>query len=263
MTFKDVVDFLKGEIIEIVGLLPDGYELHFADADHIDDHTLDWNATENILFISAPLHGNATLRVKDAKLAIALLGNEFLVKLPTGIHPMAIVEDGAAIGRDCYIGPYTVVKSCVTLGNYVRIESGAVIGNEGFGFVRDAQGDLVRFPQLGKVIIGDQVEIGSGTTIDRGALSDTVIGRDTKINASVHIAHNVEIGEHVVITANVNISGSVKIGPNVWIGPGTVVRDHVQIGANAYVGMGSNVVKAIPANEVWCGNPAKMLRRRS
>jgi len=157
------------------------------------------------------------------------------------------------------IHPTAVVYPCVELGKNVRIGPYAVIGAPGFGFVRKPDGDWLRFPQLGKVIICDNVEIGAQTTIDRGALSDTVIGRDVKINESVHIAHNVQIGEHTVITANVNISGSSKIGANVWIAPGAILRDHSVVGDNALVGMGSVVTKPIPANEIWCGNPARKL----
>ena len=256
MTYKQAIDSIKDEIVAVDGSLPDDYELHLADAAHIDEHTLDWNQNAGELRVA----DKVVVKVKDAKRAIALLGNRFLVNRPIGIHSTAIVEEGAKIGKNCYIGPYAVVRSCVTIWDNVRIESGAVIGNDGFGFVRDANGDLTRFPQLGRVDIGANVEIGANVTIDRGALSDTVIGRDVKINAGVHIAHNVMIGDHTVITANVNVSGSSVIGSNVWIGPGVTVRDHVTIGDNAYIGIGSNVVKNIPPNEVWCGNPARNMR---
>lgn len=258
MKYKEAIEFLGDEVMSIAGALPDDYELHLADVAHIDEHTLDWDQKAGELRVT----DKVVVKVKDAKLAIALLGNRFLVSRPIGIHSTAIVKDGAKIGRNCYIGPYAIVRSCVTIGDNVRIESGAVVGNDGFGFVRDANGDLMRFPQLGCVDIGNNAEIGANVTIDRGALSNTVIGRDVKINAGVHIAHNVMIGEHTVITANVNVSGSSVIGSNVWIGPGATVRDHVTIGDNAYIGIGSNVVKDVPSNEVWCGNPARKLRDR-
>ena len=243
MTYKDVIEFLKDDILEITGSLPDDYELHFADLEHIDEHTLDYNIKENTLTTSTALHGDLTIRVEDAKLAIALLGDCFFVD-----HSEPLIH------------PTAVVYPCVTLGKNVRIGPYAVIGAPGFGFVRKSDSDWIRFPQLGRVIIGDNVEIGAQTTIDRGALSDTIIGRDVKINESVHIAHNVQIGEHTVITANVNISGSSKIGANVWIAPGAILRDHSVVGDNSLVGMGSVVAKPIPANEIWCGNPAKKLR---
>lgn len=262
MTYKQAIEFIKEEVIFVEGRLPDDYELHFADLDHLDAHTLDWNIKDNALTVK---EGDALLvkiGVKDAKRAAALLGNGFFVSRQAGIHPTAIVEDGVKMGKVCFVGPHAVVRSCVTLGDNVRIEAGAVIGNEGFGFVRGADGDWIRFPQIGRVVIGDNVEIGANATIDRGALSDTVVSRDVKINASVHIAHNVSIGEHTVITANVNISGSSRIGANVWIAPGAILRDHSVIGDNSLVGMGSVVTKPIPPNEVWCGNPARKLRDR-
>lgn len=258
MKYKEAIEFLGDEVMSIAGALPDDYELHLADVAHINEHTLDWDQKAGELRVV----DKVVVKVKDAKRAIALLGNRFLVSRPIGIHSTAIVKDGAKIGRNCYIGPYAIVRSCVTIGDNVRIESGAVVGNDGFGFVRDANGDLMRFPQLGCVDIGNNAEIGANVTIDRGALSNTVIGRDVKINAGAHIAHNVMIGEHTVITANVNVSGSSVIGSNVWIGPGATVRDHVTIGDNAYIGIGSNVVKDVPSNEVWCGNPARKLRDR-
>ena len=256
MTYRDVIDFLRDEILSITGSVPDDWELHFADTKNVDAHTLDWDSALNILKISCP-GLPVIIRVTNAKLSIAKLGRYFFDNVKKGIHPTAIIEQGAQIGKECYIGPYVVIHSCAIIGNGVSINAGSVIGNRGFGFVKDENGDLLRFPQIGVVIIKDGVEIGSNTTIDRGALSNTTIGRNSKINNLVHIAHNVHIGENVVVTAHVNISGSVCVGDNVWIGPGTTIRDHVVIGANAYIGIGSNVTKDIPMNQVWYGNPAK------
>lgn len=259
MTYGEIIDLLGNEIISVTGNVPREWELRLADSDHVDGHVLDWCQQQNILRISAQDYG-AIIKVHNAKSAIAKVGNKFLFKQESGVSPTAQIESGAQIGKDCYIGPNVVIKSCVTIGSRVRINANSVIGNSGFGFVRDENGNLIRFPQLGKVIIGDDVEIGSCVTIDRGALSDTVIDCHSKINNLVHIAHNVHIGENVVVTAHVNISGSSIIGNNVWIGPGTTVRDHVNIGQGAYIGIGSNVVKNIPPEEVWCGNPAKKMR---
>lgn len=261
MLFKEVLDFLAGEIVQMEGHLPDEWELHLADAKHVDSHTLDWDALSNTLSVK---HGSnevdVRIVVKDAKRTIAEIGNRFFAEDRIGIHPTAIIESGAKIGDRCYIGPYVHISGCVEIGKNVKVNAGTVLGNAGFGFVRDRAGNLMRFPQLGRLIVGDSVEIGSNVTIDRGALSDTIIGRNTKINNLVHIAHNVRTGANVVITAQVNISGSVIIGDNVWIGPGSTVRDHISIGCGAYIGIGSNVVKDVPANETWCGNPARKLR---
>lgn len=261
MTYGKAISFIKDEIESMVGALPEDYALHLADLQHQDSHSLNWDVKTSELMVCDGNVNLVRIQVKDAKRAIAMLGNEFLATRSTGIHSSAVIEEGASIGKNCYIGPHAVVKSCAALGDNVRIEAGAVIGNDGFGFVRDANGDWIRFPQIGRVIIGDGVEIGANTTIDRGALSDTLIARDVKINANVHIAHNVTIGEHTVITANVNISGSSKIGANVWVAPGAILRDHSIVEDSATVGMGAVVVKDIPRNEVWCGNPARRLRK--
>ena len=257
MTFGEAVKLLDNEIIAIHGRVDDEWQLTLDDKAHVTNHTLDWDSTNNTLKVL-----DCIIEVRDAKLAIALLGNTFFMNERKYIHKTAVVEDGAIIGADCDIGPYVVIHKNVQVGNNVSIAAGSVIGGKGFGFVKKRNDEWLRFPQLGKVIIGDSVEIGANCTIDCGALSNTVIKRDVKINSSVHIAHNVEIGEHTIITANVNISGSSIIGSNVWIGPGSTIRDHVKIADYAYIGIGSNVLKDIPPSEVWCGNPARFLREK-
>lgn len=247
MTYKDVLDCLGDDVLKVSGSISDDYELQLDDSDHQNAHSLDWSIKDNTLIIRpcANHASDVVLAVKDAKLAIAILGNAFFVSAD---EPM--------------IHPTAIVYPCVTLGKNVRIGAYSVIGAPGFGFVRNHNGDWIRFPQLGRVVVGDNVEIGAHTTIDRGALSDTIIGADVKINESVHIAHNVQIGDHTVITANVNISGSSRIGSDVWIAPGAVLRDHAIVGNGSFVGMGAVVVSQIPSNEVWCGNPARKLRDR-
>ena len=142
------------------------------------------------------------------------------------------------------------------------MKAGAVLGGAGFGYERDAEGNMFRFPQIGQLIIGDYVEIGSNTCIDRGALADTVIGDYTKINNLCHIAHNNKIGKNVTITGCVNISGSNVIDDNVWIAPNSSIRGWVHIEEGATVGMGAVVVKNIPAHETWVGNPARKLEKK-
>ena len=152
-------------------------------------------------------------------------------------------------------------KNNDTCRNGCVIKSGAVLGGAGFGYERDSDGNLFRFPQIGQLIIGDYVEVGANTCIDCGALSDTVIGHHTKINNLCHIAHNNKIGNNVIITGCVNISGSNKIEDNVWIAPNASVRGWVHIGNGATIGMGAVVVKDVPANEIWVGNPAHKLEK--
>lgn len=161
----------------------------------------------------------------------------------------SIIEANVHIYDDVEIG-----RGCV-------IKSGAVIGGEGFGFERDKNGNRFRFPQIGDVKIGNYVEVGANTCIDRGALSTTMIGDYTKINNLCHIAHNNVIGKNVIIAAEVNVSGGNIIEDDVWVAPSSSLRGYLKIGEGATVGMGAIAVKNIPANEVWVGNPARKLEK--
>ena len=136
------------------------------------------------------------------------------------------------------------------------------MGGSGFGFVKDDDGNKLRFPQIGGLIIGHHVEIGANTCIDRGALSDTEIGDYTKINNLCHIAHNNKIGRNVTITGCVNVSGSNIIDDRVWIAPNASIRGFIHIGEGSVVGMGAVATKDIPAGETWVGNPARKMEKK-
>ncbi|MGB2991128.1 MAG: UDP-3-O-(3-hydroxymyristoyl)glucosamine N-acyltransferase [Paenisporosarcina sp.] len=178
------------------------------------------------------------------------------------------------IGHHCYIGPEVVISDNVRIENNVSIQgkvtigkdsiirSGVVIGTEGFGYFENTDGINVRVPHFGGVIIGEDVEIGANTCIDRGTLGDVEIGNHVKINNLCHIAHNVIIEDHVMIGALVIISGSVSIKKNVYISPGATIRNQVTIGANSLIGLGSVVVKDVEDNVVIVGVPGKKIRNR-
>ena len=224
--------------------------------------------------------GKTLIVVKNPKVALAEIGNHFFVeKVMSGIHPTVIIHPEAMIGNNCHIGPYTVIgkaivgDNCdidahvriyddVVMGHDCVIKAGAVLGGAGFGYERDEEGNKFRFPQIGQLVIGDYVEVGSNTCIDRGALADTVIGNYTKINNLCHIAHNNKIGQNVTVTGCVNISGSNVIDDNVWIAPNVSVKGWVHVGEGAVVGMAAVVVKDIPAHETWVGNPAHKLEKK-
>ena len=161
------------------------------------------------------------------------------------------IASHVVIGKNCIIGENTSIYSnCVIypntiIGSNVIINAGSKIGQEGFGYIKDLDGNNIQFPHIGKVIIQDYVEIGSNTCIDRGALLDTEIGEHTKINNLVHVAHNVKIGKNCLITAQINIGGSVTIGGNVFIGPNSTIIDGISIGNGATIGMGSIVRKKV------------------
>lgn len=175
------------------------------------------------------------------------------------------VGPGVVIGRDCYLYANVSVYPGTTIGDRVVVHAGAVLGADGFGFVRDkATGRYEKFPQIGRLLIEDDVEIGANTTIDRGALDATVIGRGVKLDNQVHVGHNVQIGEDVVIAAQTGISGSVVIEPGVIIGGQVGLGDHVRIREGAILGSGSGVLtnKVVRGKGVvFWGTPARPLRQ--
>lgn len=172
------------------------------------------------------------------------------------IAPNAVIGADCRIGRDCYVGPGASILASL-IGNRVTIHGGARLGQDGFGFHPGASG-LEKIPQIGRVVIQDDVEIGANTTIDRGALDDTVVGEGTKIDNLVQIGHNVRIGRHCAIAAQAGISGSVTIGDGVMLGGRVGIADHVSIGAGAQVAAGSGLMHDVPAGERWAGFPAKV-----
>jgi UDP-3-O-[3-hydroxymyristoyl] glucosamine N-acyltransferase len=149
----------------------------------------------------------------------------------------------------------------IIIGENCEICKTAVLGNDGFGFEPDENGDLVFFPHFGDVKVGNNVRIGSHTCVDRGNLNDTIICDNVKIDNLVHIAHNVKIEKNTLVVAGSVICGSVNIGENCFIGANSTIREHLTIGNNVIVGMGSVVTKNIPDGEIWAGNPAKFLKK--
>jgi UDP-3-O-[3-hydroxymyristoyl] glucosamine N-acyltransferase len=175
------------------------------------------------------------------------------------ISANSVIGAGCKIGRDCIIAPNVSVTYAL-LGNRVYLHPGVRIGQDGFGFVPGPAG-LEKVPQLGRVIIQDNVEIGANTTIDRGSLSDTVIGEGTKIDNLVQVAHNVKIGRHCVIAAHTGISGSVTIGDMAMIGGRVGLADHINIGSRVQIAAASGVMNDIPDGERWGGLPARPLKQ--
>jgi UDP-3-O-[3-hydroxymyristoyl] glucosamine N-acyltransferase len=151
------------------------------------------------------------------------------------------------------------VISHAIIGDRVQIYASASIGMQGFGFV-PAPGRLLRVPQLGRVLIGDDVEIGANTTVDRGAIGDTVIGDGTVIDNQIQIGHNVRIGRFCILASKTGIGGSTEIGDFVMIGGGVGVKDHIRIGSGAQLAAGSGVIRDIPAKGIVAGYPAIPVR---
>jgi UDP-3-O-[3-hydroxymyristoyl] glucosamine N-acyltransferase len=239
--------------------------------------------------------------VKNPKLAFARAAKMLLSAKPAaGINPTAIVSPDAKLGKDIFIGPLCVIaggqigdgshigarstvapdvsigKNCkihanvtirsgTILGNNVEVQSGTVLGSDGFGYVRDDEtGRYEKFPQIGRLEIGDDVEIGANVTIDRGALDATIIGRGVKMDNMVHVGHNVTIGENVVIAAQTGISGSVVIEKDAIIAGQVGIADHVRIEEGVILGAQCGV----PSNKVirgkgivFWGTPARPIRQ--
>jgi UDP-3-O-[3-hydroxymyristoyl] glucosamine N-acyltransferase len=194
----------------------------------------------------------------------AVLGEDCVIGDRTRIGPGSCISHGVVIGEDSFIDNNVTIYSGTKIGKRAAIHAGAVLGSDGFGFVRDRKtGKYEPFPQIGTLEIGDDVEIGANTTIDRGALDATVIGGGTKIDNLVHVGHNVVIGENVVIAALTGISGSVAIESNVVIGGQVGIGDHARISEGVVLGSGSGVLtKKIVRGKgvVFWGRPAKPLR---
>lgn len=235
------------------------------------------------------------IRTENPSLAFAKVVSLFTsngVKRPCGIHPSAVIgknvklgkqvaiqaycviEDGAEIGdqtilyagayvgphtkigKNCILYPYVSIREKVTIGNHVVIHNGTVIGSDGFGFAK-VRGIHHKIPQIGTVVVEDNVEIGANVTIDRARFDKTVIGRGTKIDNLVQIAHNVVIGENSIIVAQTGISGSTVVGKNVTLAGQAGVVGHITIGDNAIVAAQAGVTKSVSPNTCVSGYPAK------
>ena len=227
--------------------------------------------------------GKSVLIVEHPRLAFARAAAMLVGAVrPAGVHASAVVDSsarlgagvsveagavigaGVEIGAGSWIGPRVVVYPGTIIGARVRVHAGAVLGSDGFGYVRDAgTGRYEKFPQIGTLRIGDDVEIGANTTVDRGALDATVIGRGTKIDNLVHVGHNVRIGEDVVIAAQVGISGSCVIEDGVVMAGQVGLGDHAHVGPGVILGGQCGVLpkKVVRGpGELFWGTPARPVR---
>lgn len=239
------------------------------------------------------------IRVDEPYLAIATLLDMYnKMKLDkTGISELAFVDESAKIGEDVYIGEFAFIGKDVVLGNGVKVypnayvgdhstigegsivfsgarlyhdtilgkdctlHSGVIIGSDGFGFAPNEKGEFIKVAQTGNVVIEDNVEIGSNTTIDRATIGSTIIRKGVKLDNLIQIAHNVEIGENTVIAAQTGVSGSTKIGKNCMIGGQVGIVGHIKIGDNAKIQAQAGVPSNVKDGEVIMGSPAINLRQ--
>lgn len=295
ISVKEIIEVLGSQFLGVQGDMNEAFIDNLADIKHITSTSLDWvnpsrdnkqeiaeQSLARVILVDksvVSINGKILIYVDNPKRALATIGNSFFVRMPQpGIHPSAIIDSDAKIAETAHIGAYSVIGKAVigegtvispfvriyddvVIGNNCFIKEGAVIGGAGFGFERDENGNRFRFPQLGGVRIGNNVDIGGNSCIDRGALSDTTIEDYAKVDNLCHIAHNAHIGKNSVVVACAEVSGSCSIGDNTWVGPNACIRDQRHVGSNTLVGMGAVVVKDVADDEIYAGNPAKSMKK--
>jgi UDP-3-O-[3-hydroxymyristoyl] glucosamine N-acyltransferase len=191
---------------------------------------------------------------------LAVIGPNVAIGTGTIIGAGALIAANVKIGRDCNVGARSAIQ-CALIGNNVLIHPGCSIGQDGYGFVFFGPEGHLKVPQTGRVLIQNDVEIGAGTTIDRGSLRDTVIGEGTKIDNQVQIGHNVTIGRHCLLAAQIGLAGSLTIGDHVALGAKVGINNHLHIGDGAQVTAMSAVKDDIPPGGRWGGHFAKPTRQ--
>ena len=213
--------------------------------DHYDETVININEIKNLK------------KVKFGK--NVLIGKNVSIGSNCLIGHNTIIEKNVSIGNNCSIGSNTIIRNTL-IGDNVKILDNCTIGKHGFGFFPDNKKNI-RYPHIGIVRIADNCEIGCNATIDRGSMSNTVIGKNTFLDNQIHIAHNVKIGENSIIAGQVGIAGSSILGKNVKIGGQAGISGHLRIGDNVEIAGGSGVIKDIPENSKVMGYPAKNIRQ--
>jgi UDP-3-O-[3-hydroxymyristoyl] glucosamine N-acyltransferase len=186
----------------------------------------------------------------------AVLGDGVVVGGGSRIDAHVVLGTSVRIGADCHVHPHVVVYPGATLGDRVVVHAGACLGSDGFGYTF-VDGAHRKVPQVGGCIIGDDVEIGANTTIDRGSIGDTVLGNGVKVDNLVQIAHNVKVGPHSLLAALVGIAGSTRIGTGVWLGGQAGAIGHLDIGDGAKIAVATKVLRDVKPGETVSGHPAR------
>lgn len=293
--FSELIDFLKtiGEVSDDYVIEKDFFITGFSPITDTREGTISWFKTQHLTWteikasvlicsVEATMpnkHDSIFIQVKQPRKVFAQILKRFYVFVEkTGIESTVKMGINCKVGKDVYIGNYVVIGDNVTIGDKTKIysnvtiydkvtigsecivNSGVVIGADGFGYEKDENGDYYKFPHIGGVTIEDRVEIGSNTCIDRGVLADTVIKENAKIDNLCHIAHNVIIGRNSMVIAQTMLGGSVSLGDNAWIAPGAIIKNGINVKTNALVGLGAVVLKDVDADDIVAGIPAKSLK---
>ena len=300
VSVKDLVGFLGESLISIVGKINGVYVDNVADVEHCNTTTLDWvnpikkdkqaiaeNSKAKVILVDSDINYSEILSQQDKILLIVnnpkremmrIIKQFFVQVFPCGIDKTAYIHPNAKIGKNNYIGPNCYIGDCVigdnnvihsnvciydrtTIGDNNVIHSGALLCVDGLGCIREENGALLEFPQMGGVRIGDNCYIGGNTHIASGSLSDTIIDNGCKINGMSFIGSNDHLHENVWITGSTMLAGSVVVEKNTTIYSRVVVREWTHIGQNVIIGMGSVVTKNVPDGETWVGTPAHKLEK--
>lgn len=298
----DIIEYLDKDIIKLYGNTTNKIVDNITNVDRINENSLDWvnsNKTNKqeiaetskakALLVdktveyseSMILKDKVLIVVKNPKLSLMSVIKHFYYEKPIAIiDPSAFVHPEAIIGQNVYVGPNCYIGKCVigdnniihsnvciydrtTIGVNNVIHSGALICVDGLGCMRQENGQLEEFPQIGGVVIGNNCYIGGNTHIASGSLSDTIIENGCKINGMCFIGSNDILHENVWITGSTMLAGSVEVGRNSTIFSRVVVRDWCKIGVGVTIGMGSVVTKNVPDGETWVGNPARKLEKKA
>lgn len=298
---SQLVEFLGADLLKVEGKGNATYIDNIPDPSHVEETSLDWvnsskvekqqiaeSSKAKVLVVDPGViftevmekNGKMLFVVEKPRFVMAKIANHFFVehKQP-GIHPSAVVDKEAKIASSAYIGPGCVVGKAtigantvlmanvtvydnVSIGNRCLIQAGVVIGTDGLGCTRDENGVLTKFPHLGGVVMGNDIEVGANSQIAKGSFSDTLIEDGCKMNGLCFIAHNCHLEKNVWITGDTMLCGSVHVKKNTTIFSNVVVRDQRTIGEGVIVGMGSVVTKDVPDFETWLGNPARRLENK-
>lgn len=298
---NDIYQFLAGSLLEVKGEENNEFVDNVADVEHTNSTTLDWiNPTKNckqvlaedskakvIIVDESVVYSDIMQQKKKTLLVVKnpkkemmhILDHFFTAKFEHGIDNTAFIHPRAKIGKNNYIGPNCYIGDCIigdnniihsntciydrsVIGDNNVIHSGALICVDGLGCIRNEDGSLIEFPQMGGVVIGNNCYIGGNTHIASGALSDTLIEDGCKINGMSFIGSNDHLHKNVWITGSTMLAGSVVVEKNTTIYSRVVVREWMHIGENVTIGMGSVVTKNVPDGETWVGTPARKLEKK-
>lgn len=301
LSLCEIITCLGEDIIRIEGMTDNVFINNITNSERVNENSLDWinqakqgkqELTEKsfakVLLVDETVKYSIVLQeqsktllvVKNPKMSLMKVLRSFFAEKPhPSIHPSAFIDPKAVIGENVYIGPNCYIGNCIIgnnniihpnvciydrtiIGNNNEIHSGAVICVDGLGCLRQDDGKLEEFPQIGGVIIGNNNYIGGNTHIASGSLSDTTIGNGCKINGMCFIGSNDILHDNVWITGSTMLAGSVEVGKDSTIFSRVVVRDWCKIGARAIIGMGSVVTKNVPDGEIWMGSPAHKYEKK-